>query len=386
MSELDENISFTYYPREKIEADPMDFTEAEQKRMQFFTRLRSGQITQAQYSEAMINLRVTDVRGTVWQPNPSGEGWIYWNGSAWLPGTPPHRPDTTADSLDIPPATSKTYGQKTAPDTQSSKDFNEFKSSLMTVEEFRKVSRETPLAKRPQKWWDLLSILGGVVAAILWILYSGIREGFDLFTPLLMIAIPVILVWFRPNIDQLLLPLQPLRRKISKVLLIGLGLAVPFLTAWLLYNIFSISQYPLMQVNMIVGTFAAYVITRDPQIDPGRQNPRRPVAGTAMIIFLIMICSCLVAPVMADDCLTDPLNARDCLRTDGFAELMAGMIATILASLVNGPIILQTLLQGGNSGGGGGMELTSLSGGQDYGGPGENPNTEFDGGRGPGGC
>ena len=184
---------------------------------------------------------------------------------------------------------------------KSAKDFNEFKSSLMTVDEFKKVSKDVPLAQRPQRWWDLLSILGGVVAAILWFLYGGIRsgrEGFDFITPLLMIAIPVILVWFRTDIDQILLPLQFLRRKISKILLIGLGFAIPFLTAWLLYNFFNISEYPLMQANIIVGTFAAYVITRDPQVGPGRQTSRGPVAGMAMIIFMIMICSCLVAPVM----------------------------------------------------------------------------------------
>ncbi len=54
---------------------------------------------------------------------------------------------------------------------KSAKDFNEFKSSLMSIDEFKKVSKGVPLAKRPQKWWDLLSILGGIVAAILWFLY-----------------------------------------------------------------------------------------------------------------------------------------------------------------------------------------------------------------------
>jgi len=327
----------------------MDFNEAEQKRIQFSTQLRSGQLTPDQYAQTLIGLRVTDARGTIWQPNPSGDGWIYWNGSAWLPGTPPQQPVTGTDSFYIPPATPKASGQGTAPGPQRSKDFNDFKSSLMTVDEFKKMSKDVPLAKRPQKWWDLLSILGGIVAAILWFIYGGIRsgrEGFDLITPLLMIGIPVILVWFRADIDQMLQPLQPHRKKISRILLIGLGIATPFLTAWILYNIFNISQYPLMQANMVVGTFVAYIITRDPQIGPGRQTPRGPVAGSVMIIFTIIICSCFVAPVLADDCLSDPLNAQDCLRTDGYAEVMAGLIATILSVLINGPILVQTLLQG----------------------------------------
>jgi len=321
----------------------MDFNEAEQKRIQFTARLRSGQLTPAQFAKALTSLQVTDARGTIWQPNPSGEGWIFWTGSAWQPGTPPgiSGPGTAAGAG--------------APQ-KSAKDFNEFTSSLMSVDEFKKISKDVPLAKRPQKWWDLLSILGGVVAAILWFIYGGIRsgrEGFDLITPLLMIAIPVVLVWFRADIDKILLPLQPHRKKISRVLLIGLGIAAPFLTAWILYNIFQISQYPLMQANMVVGTLVAYAVTRDPQIAQGKQSFPRTGSGAAMIIFSAMLVSLLVIPVMADDCSSDPLNAQDCLRTDGYAEVMAGLVATILASFVNGPIILQTLLQGGAAGGAG---------------------------------
>ena len=96
----------------------------------------------------------------------------------------------------------------------------------MTVDEFKKMSKDIPLAKRPQKWWDLLSILGGIVSAVIWLMYSGIREGFDFFTPILMIGIPVVLVWFRTDIDHILLPLQPYRLKISKVLLVGIGIAI----------------------------------------------------------------------------------------------------------------------------------------------------------------
>ena len=50
--------------------------------------------------------------------------------------------------------------------------------------------------------------------------------------------------------------------------------------------------------------------------------------------------------MLADDCERDPLNAQDCLRTDGYAEVMAGLVATILSVLINGPIIVQTVLQG----------------------------------------
>ncbi|HSA37328.1 MAG TPA: hypothetical protein P5013_00360 [Methanoregula sp.] len=320
----------------------MDFTEAEQKRNHLLAQLSSRQITPDQFAAGINALRVTDSSGRTWQPAPSPSGWLCWNGTSWQPATP---------------SGERQAGQ---PSQKPAKDFNEFKSSLMTVDEFRKVSKDVPLAKRPQKWWDLLSILGGIAAAVLWFLYGSVRsgrEGFDLITPLLMIGIPVILVWFRADFDRMLEPLQPHRKKISKILLIGLGIAIPFLTAWILYNIFNISQYPLMQANMVVGTFAAYAITRDPQ--PGIVISRKgPVPATAIILFAIMLCSCVIAPVLADDCERDPLNAQDCLRTDGYAEGMAGLIATILSILINGPIIAQTLLQGatGAAGAGAGVQ------------------------------
>lgn len=318
----------------------MDFTEAEQKRTLLSSQLTRGQITQEAFTASINTLRVTDSVGRIWQPAPSSAGWLCWNGTAWQAATPP------------------ATGQGGVSSQKSAKDFNEFKSSLMTVDEFRKVSKNVPVAKRPQKWWDLLSILGGIVGAILWFLYGSVRsgrEGFDLITPLLMIGIPIILVWFRADFDQLLLPLQPHRKKISKILLIGLGIAAPFLTAWILYNIFNISQYPLMQANIVAGTFTAYAITRDPQVRSIISN-KGPAAGAVMVIITIMLCSCVIAPVLADDCERDPLNAQDCLRTDGYAEGMAGLIATILSTLINGPIIAQTLLQGATGAAGSGVQ------------------------------
>ncbi|MFA5267007.1 MAG: hypothetical protein WC379_03475 [Methanoregula sp.] len=294
----------------------MDFTQAEQQRQQLSARLAQGQITPAAYTAAINAIRVTDSSGRWWQPNPQGAGWLYWDGKTWITGTPPA-------------AGTKGPGQ-----------------DLMSFDEFRKISKEVPLAKRPQRWWDLLSILGGVAGAALWFVYGGLREGFDVISAVLMIVMPAILVIFRPGIDEILLPIQPTRKQFHRVLLIGLGIASPFLTAWILYNIFHISQYPLMQANIVIGTLVSYALVRDPAPGTGAQKSRKPSAATGVsIIFCILVLSALAVPVMADDCTRDPLNAQDCLRTNGYAEVMAGLTAAILAGLINGPTILQTFLQ-----------------------------------------
>jgi hypothetical protein len=216
----------------------------------------------------------------------------------------------------------------------------------MSVDEFKKISKDVPLAKRPQPWWDLLSILGGIVAAVFWLLYSGIREGFDVFTPILMIGIPVVLVWFRADIDRILLPLQPFRQKFSKILLIGVGIAFPFLTSFVLYSM-GIREYPLIQWNMLIGTFGAYAITRTPVVAMyGNGGPKSSPLPTGGFIALIIAAACafLVLPVRADDCTRDVLNANDCLRTDGYAEVISGGFSTLVSILINGPTIIQTLI------------------------------------------
>ena len=110
----------------------MDFTEAEQKRNQLSAQLSSRQITQDQFAAGISALRVTDSSGRTWQPAPSPSGWLCWNGTTWQAATPP------GDRL---------AGQ---PPRKPAKDFNEFKSSLMTVDEFRKVSKTSRLRKGPR--------------------------------------------------------------------------------------------------------------------------------------------------------------------------------------------------------------------------------------------
>lgn len=228
------------------------------------------------------------------------------------------------------------------------KDFAEFRSSLISLDEFKRIAKEVPLAQRPQSWWDLLSIIGGIAGAVAWFVYGGIGEGIDVISTGLMLVIPVFLVWFRADIDLALMPLQPTRKKVPRLLLVGIGIASPFLTAWILYNIFGINQYMLMYTNLIVGTLAAYAITRTPQLPQEKRAVRKgAVANVALFLGTILLLSLIIAPALADDCASDPLNARDCLRTDGYAEAMAGAVATALSGLINGPIIIQGLTQGG---------------------------------------
>lgn len=227
-----------------------------------------------------------------------------------------------------------------------SRGIDELRSQLLDTKTFMDISRNVPLRQRPQKWWNFLSVLGGIIGAIIWSLYSSIREGFDAPTALLMIAIPIALVCFRGSIDKLLIPLQDIRRRVPRMVLIGMGIAVPYLTAYILYDVFRINQYPLMHWNLFVGTMLSYAIVREPQLlGDQRQGPSK----NSRVLLLILLYFGCITYAIADDCTRDPFNANDCLRTDNYAQFLAGITTAGLAVLVNGPEIVRGLWGGAGS-------------------------------------
>jgi hypothetical protein len=374
----------------------MDFNEAAKRYTELQVQRQNGSLSDQQYRTLIDQLRVTDQKGIWWQLDPGGTGWIFWNGTQWQPGTPPLPVQT---SPYMPPASHASGVRNPQPEPAETQNFSEFRAGIMDKDTFNQISKSLPWNKRPQIWWDRLSIMMGIVMAVIWFVYSGIvpitslltkggmREGVDFISPILIVAMPLFLIWKRKAIDNFLMPLQPSRKKVSRKMLIGMGIAVPFLTAFILYHVFQISQYPLMYVNIIIGTLASYALVREPVLaDKYHGDPKagRMPDIRVPLALLIGISFC-VRVVMAHDCLSDPLNAQDCMRTTGTAEVLAGGVSALVAGAVNGPTMLQTLSQGGDGGDGGGGMLPG-DGSQNNGGRGDNPDTEFNGGRGPGGC
>ncbi|MDD1684371.1 MAG: hypothetical protein LUQ19_00620 [Methanoregula sp.] len=205
---------------------------------------------------------------------------------------------------------------------------------------FRETARTVPWSSRPTAWWDFFSILGGIVLAVIWSLYAGIRgmsEGFDLVTPLILIGLPIALVLFRKEFDDLLMPLQPARLRVPKLLLLGMGIVVPFLTAFILYNIFSVENYPLVQWNVLIGPLVSYAVMHDPETGFASGRRLQPLKTSLKIpLLLFFLCAFCIRAVFADHCATDPFNAQDCLRSGGFAPSIAGGAGAFEAGFVFG--------------------------------------------------
>jgi hypothetical protein len=388
----------------------MDFVEAQAQLQKFQEQWRQGSISAQQFAEAVKRLQVMDSLGRWWQPNPSGQGWLRWDGDQWQPDTPPAQarpPQTVSES-----AQSFQAG------------WQHFRSRLMAPQNFLDTSRQVPWSRRPQSWWDALAIAGGAASGYLWFVYSSVRgmprfkflgmgreswldllpalillaipilllifrrtvvkalqswaaslidlplgaklalgmggiilvallqtnnpifnqrEGLDFITPLLMTAIPALLVWFRAETDKILAPCQSWRQKIPELVLVGISLAIPFFTAYIFYNRLGISQYPLLRLNVLVGTLLSYAILRNPTA-PGNYHPR--LTGIT-ILFFLFLAGCFLCPelVWAHDFLRDPFNLRDGLRTDGIAPVLAGVSTVMVSILVNGVEVAKVLIQ-----------------------------------------
>ncbi|MDG6256953.1 MAG: hypothetical protein QCH35_05065 [Methanomicrobiaceae archaeon] len=315
----------------------MNFEEARKRFARLTAQRKSGQISEEQFTATVNELRVLDASGVWWQPDPATGGWISWNGTAWVRGTPPQG---------APPAqgTRGSHAVASQPRTDE--------GTFMDLKTFREISHNKPIKERPQRWFDLLSILAGVVTAVLWSLYMSVRassEGFDFMTPLLLIGIPVVLALYRGRIDEMLLPLQPLRKRLPRLVLLGLGIAMPFLTAFILFNVFGVSNYALLHWNLIIGILLSYAVVREPVLASGGGN--RPRMAGRVPLMLLLVCILCVTGAMADDCERDPLNAQDCLRTAGYAQMIAGVVSATSGLFVNVPAFIQAVNPSGGRAG-----------------------------------
>jgi hypothetical protein len=70
----------------------MDFATAEEKFQELQARIRRGEpLSEDQYQEELAKLMVQDDSGVFWSLEPGTGRWLYFNGTEWMPGTPPRQ-------------------------------------------------------------------------------------------------------------------------------------------------------------------------------------------------------------------------------------------------------------------------------------------------------
>jgi hypothetical protein len=70
----------------------IDFSEAEEKFRELQARVQHGEpLSEEQYQEELAKLMVQDDHGTFWSLEPGTGRWLFFNGTEWVPGTPPRQ-------------------------------------------------------------------------------------------------------------------------------------------------------------------------------------------------------------------------------------------------------------------------------------------------------
>jgi len=170
-------------------------------------------------------------------------------------------------------------------------------------------------------------------------------EGLDIITPLMMAGLPMAFIYLRRPLDEFLSRITFLQ-KIPAPLRIGIGLSMPFLTAFLLY-ILGFTQYPLLRANVLLGTVSSYLFMRTPRLfSSSGKPPQIPALPVVLLLLgLAVLVLCLADPALADCFLTDPFNFNDGLRTNGVAPILAGVATSTVAILVNGVEVAKVIFQ-----------------------------------------
>jgi hypothetical protein len=217
----------------------MTFEEAGQNYAAMRAWLDTGQMSPADFQAAVAQMKVMDPSGVWWQLDPLGR-WLKWNGSTWVS----ELPAATGNYVAARPA------EQAAPQPAA--------------------GLATP-RKGSQIFWDVLSVLGSAGMAGAWYWYSSLDKSLnkpDTKTCITMVLLPVLLIVLRGKIDKLLAPLQQFRQKIPPMVLVGIGVAIPFLVVNFLYSK-GISNYPLMFRTYVISTLLSHVVLRTPASAPG---------------------------------------------------------------------------------------------------------------------
>lgn len=248
----------------------MSFQQALQQYHELCRQYHAGQLEHERFCQAVDRLRVQDGSGNWWQLSYDGQ-WLCWNGAEWRPGQPPvEGPQLNTDSV----RQAVNYAQTAYSTAQTLASGN---PAAMVG---RAAGVLSPLAGKSQKWWSLVSILGGGVGGGLWYWYSSLDKYVkpDYITSLIMLAVPIVLVIFRKPIDRILAKLIPMRRQIPRLLIVGIGVAAPYLTAIFLYDSVGLREYPFIRWTAFLGPLLSYLIIRTPHM-PGSPGPGGGLPG-----------------------------------------------------------------------------------------------------------
>ena len=85
-----------------VQGAEMNFQEAERRYVELKRQFDAGTIGMDDFNAKRQRLMVQDDEGHWWARSPSNDEWTYFDGSVWVPGTPPSYQEATPEPTDSP--------------------------------------------------------------------------------------------------------------------------------------------------------------------------------------------------------------------------------------------------------------------------------------------
>jgi hypothetical protein len=223
---------------------------------QLATQHQAGQLSWEQFVARVGQLQAKDQYGVPWSIDPRDGSMLRYDGSQWLPDTPP--PQSAAQR---PSAASPTPG-----------------SSVASLE---KVAG-TPKALRPTMQrlharaiaMPLLALVPSMACGGLWFLYTFLGifkseglQGIDFLTPIIVVGVPMVFWFYKKPLDKLLAPLDPIIGSIPTPLRFGIIFGVPMTLSCICSSVDS-SGYGALRFSSLVSILIATILTRKTEVRP----------------------------------------------------------------------------------------------------------------------
>jgi hypothetical protein len=220
---------------------PMTINQMMQAHKQLTADFQARRMDQASYSAALTCLQALDADKRWWSCTPEG-GFVWYDGSRWIPGQPVLSPARPLAGPAQPPG-------KAAPAAPN-------KNPPLTG--WRKIA-STPI----------LAILPGAVIGGIWFLYTllqlilGEVGGVDFLTPAILSGVPLLLWLLRKPIDMMMRPLQKFRASFPFALRLGITLVVPMLFGCGC-SVISTTGYSAMHFTALISMLFGYFLLHTP--------------------------------------------------------------------------------------------------------------------------
>jgi hypothetical protein len=219
---------------------PMTISQMMQAHQQLTADFQAKRMDKASYSSALNRLMAIDTEKRWWSCTLQ-DGFVWYDGSRWIPGQP----------VVSPPGVSPSQTPVQA-------------AYIPALNNNPPLKGRRKIASSP-----FMAVLPGAVIGGLWFLYTILRMvlggtgGVDILTPAILTGLPLLLWLVRRPLDKILFPLQKFLGSFPFALRLIIALAVPMLFGYG-FSAISTTSNSAMFLTALISTLFGYFLLHKP--------------------------------------------------------------------------------------------------------------------------